>query len=375
MKAFDTVDELHRWWKKLKKYPNVVGIDGDLRPKIIDGIEHPNIQSIRIYVSKKIPSDCFQSLSLSKRIFRFLFRKKNPLFSVRDLLPTYINGIPVDVVEIGKIYAREECKVVANRPLPIGKRSTSKRYRPLFAGTSSTHYKSTACTLNCLFREKDTGKLLLASNMHCFGRENKASPGDPILQPSPYDGGTLSDQIGEYYKGVEIKFNGFFCPFRNFFHRFFRFFKREVFNKVDISFATFKCNYCNTCDPIKNLCAMRVYSLGVITGTKEVQLNEIVQKVGRTTGKTQGRVVSLNWTGSVQYSRGTATFTDCILVEGDGFSSGGDSGSPVLSLDNHYIGALFAGSDKYTIVCKYSNIEKEANVELVIPSKMSKRRK
>lgn len=362
MKAFNTPQELFKVWKRIKKYPNVVGIDGDLRPKIINGIEHPDILSIRIYVSKKVPLEQFKSLSLFKRFFR-LFRK-NPSLTKKDLLPNSINGFPVDVVEIGKIYSRSIC---AERPLPVGKKSTTKRYRPLYAGTSSTHYQSTACTLNNVFIDKSTNKLLLASNAHCYALENKAKIGDPILQPSPYDGGTLSDQVGEFYKGVSIHFTKYSCPFRNFLFKISKLFKREVFNRVDISFATFKCNYHPICDPIKYLCGMRILFLGTITGKREAQIGETVQKVGRTTGKTLGKVISTSWTGNVEYSRGRATFTDCILIEGRGFSAGGDSGSPILSLNNEYLGALFAGSENYTVACKISNIEKESNTELVIP--------
>lgn len=353
-------------WKELKRYPFVVGIDGDLKPRVRNGEVIHDEKCLVVYVSRKIPRAQFKELSFTQKI-RAFFKKKNPmLLSTKDLLPKELNGYPIDVVEIGRIVAKED-NISAVRPLPRKKRGTTKKFRPLMAGISATHYHSTACTLNGVFRKKD--KLLLASNMHCFGQENTAKKGDPILQPSPYDGGTIADQIGEYSFGVNIIFDEYQCPYRNFFHKLSKFFRKKEFNTVDISFATFKCDYCPVCEPEKIGCGMAVYTIGLPSGKREAILGEDVVKVGRTTGKTIGKVVSTNWTGKVEYSRGVATFTDCILVEGRGFSAGGDSGSPVLGFrDKAYLGALFAGSDTHTVVCKVSNIEKEAGVEYFIPA-------
>lgn len=362
MKAFNSQQELLKCWEKLKKYPNVVGLDGELRNRIRNGKEIPDEKCIVVYVSKKIPREEFkEDISFFHKILK-IFGKKNPL-TTQDLIPSSINGYPVDVVPIGRIVAKEFSAV---RPLPRKKRGGTRKIRPLMAGTSATHFQSTACTLNCTFRKK--GTLLLSSNMHCFGLEGEAKKGDPILQPSPYDGGTIADQIGEYYGGVPIVFDEYSCSIKNFFNKLAKRLRRKKYNLVDISFATFKCDHCEVCDPEKYGCGMAVYTIGLPSGKREAILGEEVVKVGRTTGKTIGKVVSTNWTGKVEYSSGIATFTDCILVEGRGFSAGGDSGSPVLGFkDKAYLGSLFAGSDTHTVVCKVSNIEKEANVEFFTP--------
>ena len=250
--------------------------------------------------------------------------------------------VEVDVVEIGEIKA-----LSLNR----------QRHRPVKGGISTMHYTGTACTLNGFFRDKETGKILVASNNHCYAMENKAKKGDPVLQPAPYDGGILGkDNIGRYYKCVEIKFSEFTCPFREFFHRIYRFFKRETpTNKVDIAFAELDVDHEIAATYIKN----------AYKGKRLPEEGEKVQKTGRTTEHTIGEVVSLHWNGQVQYSRGIAFFVDCILIKGHHFSQGGDSGSPVFDMEGNYIGALFAGSDEYTVVCKVTNIEKEAEVELI----------
>jgi hypothetical protein len=373
MQAFSSTKELAECYLDLKKKkPNVVGIDGDLQLKIKDGKILKDVFAIRVYVKEKIPlSDFKDSGNWFSKSKRKIFHTHS--FFKEDLIPTMINGTPVDVVEIGNVHALTECaSQTVDAPRPIKPRSTTKlKYRPLQAGISATHYQSTACTLNGLWREKSTGKLLIASNNHCFGRENNAKPGDAILQPSPYDGGIYpDDKVGEFYKCVEIRFVEFKSRVRNFFHGFYRKMRTHelFFNRVDIAFATLGCSkLCQkNCDPIKLKCAAKIYGIGLPIGKRLPDLNQKVQKIGRTTGKTIGTVVSTSWTGTVRYSRGTATFIDCILISGKNFSLGGDSGSPVLDMNGNYIGALFAGSADHSIICKWNNIEAEAGVELVL---------
>jgi hypothetical protein len=79
-----------------------------------------------------------------------------------------------------------------------------------------------------------------------------------------------------------------------------------------------------------------------------------VQKYGRTTGHTLGRVSGINATVDVSYRTGSARFQGQIVISGDGFSTGGDSGSLIvtkglLSADRRPVGLLFAGSSVNTI--------------------------
>ena len=372
MQAFSTIKELQICYLNFKKYPNVIGIDGELQPRIKNHRAVRGTNVIRIYVSKKFPEDCFEETrNLFSRARKFFGRQGH--WNKNDLIPKEIDGVPVDVVEMGDVEAlidAAKCRQEMEGPRRIkATQATQKRCRPLQAGISATHKDSTACTLNGLYREKSTGKLLIASNNHCFGREGRAKVGDAILQPSPYDGGrNPEDKVGEFYKGVDIRFSSFRSTLRNFLQKAIKIFTpMEVsFNRVDISFAIPYCAYHPKCDPIAEKCAIVVLNLGLPKGKRLPNINEKVQKVGRTTGKTIGRVVSTNWTGSVKYSKGSATFIDCILVSGKNFSLGGDSGSPVFDMNGNYIGALFAGSGDHSIICKYTNIELESGCELVV---------
>ena len=79
-----------------------------------------------------------------------------------------------------------------------------------------------------------------------------------------------------------------------------------------------------------------------------------VQKYGRTTGYTKGRITGLNATIDVGYAAGTARFEDQIVISGNGFSAGGDSGSLIVSdgfllADRRPVGLLFAGTAVSTL--------------------------
>ena len=80
----------------------------------------------------------------------------------------------------------------------------------------------------------------------------------------------------------------------------------------------------------------------------EIDPDEAVEKVGRTTGHTTGRISAVEVDGvAVQYDRAVHRFDDQIEIEGNvgPFSAGGDSGSVIWrSRDRAPLGLLFAGS-------------------------------
>jgi len=339
----DILDGVLRRWikregKKLLKRENVVGFSEVLQPRIKNGRIIPTTNVVRIYVSTKITDE---------EGIRRLEASGN-LIPKSLLTPTKDSEIGVDVVEIGVI------KALSSDP--------KKRYRPLVAGISAMHKDGTACTLGLKFKDNESGVILEAQNNHCCALENKAKIGDEILQPSPYDGGSLeNDVVGHLFKFVPISINNFNCQWRESAHKIFWglrgiFGKKRVAqeNKVDIGF--FK--------PIVDS-YQEVLDKGEVVGKTEVYVGDGVWKVGRTTGYTDnGIVIDTDWNGSVQYSRGTVLFTDCILVQGNKFSQGGDSTSFTQKGDKT-IGSLFAGSDSHSIICKIDNIETEGEVTLI----------
>jgi hypothetical protein len=81
----------------------------------------------------------------------------------------------------------------------------------------------------------------------------------------------------------------------------------------------------------------------------DIDPDESVEKVGRTTGHTAGRITAVEVDGvAVQYDDAVYRFDDQVEIEGraGAFSAGGDSGSVIWrSRDRAPLALLFAGSE------------------------------
>ena len=193
------------------------------------------------------------------------------------------------------------------------------------------HFKITAGTLGtgCYDSTPFPGiprKYYILSNNHVLANSNSASIGDPILQPGPVDGGTFpQDLIARLSRFVPIKFNS---P------------SSQPCNFVDAAIAE-----CNLQDVNR-----QPYWGGHIKQLYVApKVGDIVQKTGRTTGFTTGRVTNINATVNVNYGGGkVAKF--CRQIITSNMSAGGDSGSIVTNLDEDAVGLLFAGSAARTII-------------------------
>lgn len=102
-----------------------------------------------------------------------------------------------------------------------------------------------------------------------------------------------------------------------------------------------------------------ILDVGTISGVvRSPSVGLAVQKSGRTTGHTTASVGAINASVNVQYQKGCGTgrkfvvsYINQIVVEGSGFSAGGDSGSLIVANDacKQPVGLLFAGSSTTTI--------------------------
>lgn len=89
----------------------------------------------------------------------------------------------------------------------------------------------------------------------------------------------------------------------------------------------------------------------------------IVQKTGRTTNYTTGRITAINATINVNYGGGNvARFKDQIVTTN--MSAGGDSGSLVTTSDDVAVGLLFAGSASAMIANQIENVRALLKVEV-----------
>lgn len=238
-------------------------------------------------------------------------------YSAENLIPQKLDGVPIKVIEVGKII----------------KQGYQSRIRPIRPGYSIGHGSITAGTLGGFFKDKD-GDIIALTNNHVAAAENKASNGDIIYQPGPMDAG----------RGT-TRFSGWTEPAADlpYFGTLKRFVPLNRSNNLhDSAIIKVHPSYLKLINPIYP------HIEKPIAGFSNIQIGQAVQKCGRTTGYTKGKIIAQHGTFTIGYDFGGARFNDCIVATT--MSSGGDSGSLVFDDNMNAIGLLFAGSNKVTLI-------------------------
>lgn len=257
-----------------------------------------------------------------KKVLTFFVKEKKPKsqLSDKDILPSKINDIETDVIEVGDIKALNIYK---------------KKYRPLKPGISIGNKDITVGTYAYpvidIFK-----KPFLLSNAHVFApfpNLKLNSQTIEILQPGPTDGGT--EKIGELIAYSKIK-------------------KKN--NLIDAALCSI--------DNKENI-SLFYPSNEKITGINEKPLiGETFKKEGRTTGYTLGKLLYTNVSISINYKHGSSTFDNQYLFSN--MSKGGDSGSLIRDQNNKAVGLLFAGSDKITVANPIKTVLNYFEVDLLL---------
>ena len=230
-----------------------------------------------------------------------------------------------EVESVLKQAKREVDVRYVGRVLKLAKPWHQKRNRPLRIGGSVGHFNITAGTLGCFVKAGQNGSLFILSNNHVLADENRANPGDAILQPGKFDGGgNPADAIGKLTKFVTMK--------------------RIGTNFVDCAIASVTGGI--------EFDVRELRGLGNLAGLgpEFLDAGAKVAKVGRTTGLTRGRVTAFELDNVVVgYDIGNLRFDNQIEIEGaeDGpFSQGGDSGSLIVDGALKAVALLFSGGDQ-----------------------------
>ncbi len=237
------------------------------------------------------------------------------------LLPREVGGVPTDVVQTGRFLALPARVPVERKRLRPARPGCSIGFQ--FGGDRAGYVM--AGTFGALL-ERD-GKRLILSNNHVLADENALPPGAPIFQPGLLDGGDpVRDQIARLTEAVQLQ--------------------RGSPNRVDAAVA-------ELLDP-RLASPAPLPKVGRLASGEPLPAAEglAVEKVGRTTGYTAGRIFDVSADVRVGYELGTLVFLDQILIAGDrgSFSAGGDSGSLIVSRrPKRPVGLLFAGSESHTI--------------------------
>ena len=223
----------------------------------------------------------------------------------------------VDVRYVGRISKLE-------RPSPARSRPLTGRQRPLIIGASVGHFAITAGTIGAFVARRRGGAICILSNNHVLADENEGRTGDAIVQPGITDGGREErDTVATLATFVPLK-------------------RRR--NVMDAAIARLSEGI--DWEPAK------LQGGGELLGVADdPDLGDRVTKVGRTSGRTRGKIVAFELDGvGAAYGSGTLSFDNCLAIEGDrtapSFSSPGDSGSLIIRERDHLaVGLLFAGSD------------------------------
>lgn len=307
---------------------NVVGIAiGD---KVSEGKDTGD-QCITVFVSQKIDDP--------------IMLKKE------DRVPPSLGKFKTDVVESGDFFAGDQLANTVTDEIEedsdddiqdeVAIQSLRNRIRPVEGGYSVGHYKITAGTYATAVTDRlpfpgIPRKYYVLSNNHVLANSNNARVGDPILQPGPYDGGRYPrDMIARLSRWVPIRFG-------------------RGNNYVDAAIGEGPFHYLDR----------EIYWVGYVKGVRSVRKGEIVQKCGRTTNYTTGRVRYVNGTINVNYGRGrVARFVRQIITSN--MSAGGDSGSLLCDMNENAVGLLFAGSSSLTIHNNILFVERLLRIRLV----------
>jgi hypothetical protein len=240
-------------------------------------------------------------------------------------IPESLEGVPVRVEVSGEIRALAKPENPGKggkdrEKTPSGK---DRWDRPVPIGISvGNNRECVSGTIGCTVH-KGAERFILSNN-HVLAMENSGKVGDPIVQPGRYDNKPPcadkvdQDSIASLSEWVDIKFDG-------------------SFNTMDAAIAKSSelkcCTYTTTYG-----CPSSAWL--------NAEIGMAVQKVGRTTGHTEGEVSGVNGDFVVGYSSGYARFVNQIVVSGRKFLKSGDSGSLLVTVDdgNRPVGLLFAGN-------------------------------
>jgi hypothetical protein len=244
---------------------------------------------------------------------------------VPPTIPETLSGpqaIPTDVVVLGKM--RPEIKAIRN---------------PIEPGFSIGHIQVTAGTLGAIVTK---GKgLYLLSNSHVLALNGTAKKGDEIVYPGVADGGSAPDDvIATLYSFKK------FQPGEDF------------VNHVDCALA--KPTKERTDDLLSE-----IRGIGWPKGTIKPKRGMKVLKVGRTTGKTHGRIRDVNFRFVLNYDGfGDVGFIDQVLCTR--YSKPGDSGALVLDeTTGKAVGLHFSGANGGSVFSPIDQVLKALGAKLI----------
>lgn len=226
--------------------------------------------------------------------------------------------------------------------------AVSQRFsRPIPIGCSTSNWNE-CVTATVGVRVRNGSNYYVLSANHVFARNNYANLGEQIVQPGRGDVScalNTADQIGQLADYQQLIFS------------------YSASNTMDAAIATTTPALTGVATPLDGYGTPN-------TVTRQASIGLEVQKYGRTTGLTIGKVYAINSTVVLSYSVGAIRFVNQIIVEpkrkNQTFVDGGDSGSLLVTNDANVnpLGLVFGKSSNYAIVSPIDPILQRFNVEI-----------
>ncbi len=200
-------------------------------------------------------------------------------------------------------------------------------------------------TLGSLVTKGGLGYIL--SNAHVLARVGQAAVGEDISQPGLIDNGCGVYQVVADYSEM-APLNG------------------SAGSNVDAALAEVRSGAVTATGEI--------IGVGVpASSTATPTVGRGVAKSGRTTGLTCASIGSVNTAVKVRYQKNCGsgkkfviTYTNQVVINGSGFSAGGDSGSLIVTSDSAQpVGLLYAGSSTSTVANPIGDVVAALGVSFV----------
>ena len=310
----------------------------------------PGIVALGLGPKRVLGKDCEE---MSVHVFVHA-KKADGVLPCSAKLPSEIDGIPIDVRPSPQAYFAAGRERPGPREVEAARRSRRGRgrVRPLVGGVSCANRYIPSGTLGYFCRRvgrgSDSDALHLLSSGHVFQASGKPQSRE-IVQAAPSDGGTDRDVVAECVQATKLDLSP------------------AARNLADAAIAR-----------LNNGVAAeaRILGLGPITGSVEPVAGMEVAKQGRSTGLTNGRVVSVNYETSVSWGvredRRAYRFVEQVRVEPISperpFVKFGDSGALVVEKQTRRaVGLFFAGpqNGSYGLVTPIRQVESALGVLLM----------
>lgn len=332
---------------------NVIGFSDNILHGVYDKIQQKKMDTVVIYVTKKLPLSQLAKEDIVPRYFKGIFQ--DPVrHKIKELGEIVALDVPVEPLE--PIYDIKSDSGMPDRIV---------RNDPVTLGLSVAHRSITAGSLGMLFVEDSSGKLVWGSNAHVLTPDATISPEEieekRIHQPGSYHQEPTEDtEVGTYHWHKQIVGAASECPIAGYLCKALNtlstMFKRntkikavstEGANKIDFACYTPTVPHENILPdemekpgPFIGLLFAGSETAGIIcknanikaegyTATDEViEVKEGDNVFGSSFwGDYETVVEDVNLSVQVNYGNCTAMFEDMILVKNDNIIKGGWSGS------------------------------------------------